>query len=77
MQERYPPDEWLIGRFRRTTDIEITNLETVAIDRDAGTARVAVSLVERRSVEPSPRRFTGAWDLVWIDGAWRLNDPDF
>jgi hypothetical protein len=77
MRERYPPDEWLIGRFRRTTDIEITRLETLAIDRAAGTARVAISLIERRTVEPSPRRFTGAWDLVRIDGVWRLDDPDF
>jgi len=77
MQRRYPVDEWLIGRFRRTTRIDITGLRTIYLDQDAGRARVAVSLVEYRTVEPSPRGFTGAWDLVRIDGRWVLNDPDF
>lgn len=77
MQERYPPDEWLVGRFRRTTRIDITSLRTVSLDRDAGTARVEVALVEYRTVEPSPRSFVGAWDLVKIDGRWLLNDPQF
>jgi hypothetical protein len=36
-----------------------------------------VSLVEYRTVEPSPRTFTGAWDLIRIDGRWLLHDPDF
>jgi hypothetical protein len=77
MQRRYPPDEWLVDRFRRTTRIEITRLQTVAVNRDAGTARVEVSLIEYRSVEPSPRTFVGAWDLVRIDGRWLLNQPYF
>ena len=77
MQNRYPPDEWLIDRFRPTTRIDITHLDTVFIDRDAGRARVSVSLVEYRRVEPSPRTFAGAWDLVRIDGRWVLDDPHF
>ena len=77
MQERYPPDDWLVGRFRRTTRIDITSLRTVALNREAGTATVHVSLVEYRTVEPSPRTFTGSWDLVRIDGRWLLNDPHF
>jgi eukaryotic-like serine/threonine-protein kinase len=77
MQERYPVQEWLIDRFERTTRIDITSLRTISVDQDAGRARVAVSLVEYRTVEPSPRTFTGAWDLVRIDGRWVLNDPDF
>ncbi len=77
MRERYPPDEWLVDRFRRTTRIDITQLRTVSIDRDAGRARVSVTLVEYRSVEPSPRTFVGAWDLVRSDGRWVLDDPHF
>jgi tRNA A-37 threonylcarbamoyl transferase component Bud32 len=77
MQKRYPPQEWLIGRFRNTTRIDITRLRTVAINQSAGTARVEVTLVEYRTVEPSPRTFVGAWDLVLINGRWLLNDPDF
>ena len=75
MQERYPPQEWLINRFRRTTRIDVTRIETVSNSGDQ--ARVEVSLTEYRSVEPSPRRFVGAWDLVLRDGRWLLNDPDF
>jgi hypothetical protein len=77
MQQRYPPQQWLVDRFERTTRIDITRLRTVFVDRDAGRARVEVSLVEYRTVEPSPRTFVGAWDLVRIDGRWLLNDPDF
>jgi hypothetical protein len=77
MRERYPPDEWLIGRFRRTTRIDITRLVTRSVNLDAGTANVAVSLVEYRTVEPSPRTFTGSWDLVLINGRWKLDQPHF
>jgi hypothetical protein len=77
MQERYPPQEWLIDRFRPTTRIDVTRLRTLSVDRDANTARVAISLTEYRTAEPSPRRFSGAWDLVRRDGRWLLDDPDF
>jgi hypothetical protein len=77
MQQRYPPQQWLIDRFRPTTRIDITRLQTISVDREAGRARVGVSLVEYRTVEPSPRSFVGAWDLVLIDGRWLLDDPDF
>jgi hypothetical protein len=77
MQERYPPDIWLIDRFRPTTRIDITALDTVFVDRDAGLARVAVTIVEYRTIEPSPRTFVGAWDLVRIDGRWLLDQPYF
>ncbi len=75
MQERYPPQEWLIDRFRRTTRIDVTRIDTVS--NSGGRARVEVSLTEYRSIEPSPRRFVGAWDLVRLDGRWVLDDPDF
>lgn len=77
MQQRYPPQEWLIDRFKRTTRIAITRLHTIFVDSNAGRARVEVSLVEYRTVEPSPRTLVGAWDLVRIDGRWVLDDPDF
>jgi hypothetical protein len=77
MQAQYPPAQWLVGRFERTTRIDITRLRTVSINRDAGTANVAVSLTEYRTVEPSPRRFVGSWDLVRIDGRWLLDQPHF
>ncbi|HEX5826766.1 MAG TPA: protein kinase [Candidatus Limnocylindrales bacterium] len=75
MQDRYPVDEWLIGRFQPTTRIDITRLSTISADGNR--ARVAVTLVEYRTVEPSPRTLSGAWDLVRLDGRWLLDDPDF
>ena len=76
MRARYPPDEWLIGRFRSTTRIDISRLRLIASE-SADTATVAVTLVEHRTVEPSPRTFVGDWDLVLVDGRWLLHDPDF
>jgi serine/threonine-protein kinase len=76
MQARYPPDEWLIGRFRSTTRIDISRLRLIASET-ADTATVAVTLVEYRTVEPSPRTFVGDWDLILVDGRWLLHDPDF
>lgn len=75
MQNRYPPNEWLIDQFQPTTQIDLTRVRTVS--NSDGRARVEVSLTEYRSSGPSPRRFVGAWDLVLRDGRWLLNDPDF
>jgi hypothetical protein len=77
MQRNYPPDEWLIGRFSRTTRIDISRLRTTALSTAAGTATVALTLIEYRSVEPSPRTFTGAWELVRVNGRWLLDEPHF
>jgi hypothetical protein len=77
MRRTYPPDDWLIGRFSRTTRIDITRLRTTALDPKSGTATVAVTLVEHRTVEPSPRTFSGAWELVREHGRWLLDEPHF
>jgi hypothetical protein len=75
MQRRYPPDEWLIARFSRTTRIDILSVHRVM--SSATRATVAVTIREYRTVEPSPRRFVGDWDLILVDGRWLLDDPDF
>ena len=77
MQQRYPPQQWLIDRFKYTTRIDITHLRTEFVNVSAGTARVSLTLVEYRTVAPSPRTFVGSWDLVLINGRWLLNDPHF
>jgi hypothetical protein len=77
MLERYPPDAYIDGRFAPTTRIDLLRNDIVAIDAEAGTATVAVDLVEYRESGPSPRRFVGSWDLVLVDGVWLMNDPDF
>ena len=77
MRERYPPAEYIDGRFAPTTRIDLRRNAVVRINRTAGTATVAVDLVEYRASGPSPRRFVGDWDLVLVDGHWLLDDTDF
>jgi hypothetical protein len=78
MRQRYPVSGNINGRFSRTTRIDVTSIRTVALNTRAGTATVAISLKEYRTVEPSPRFFTGSWDLVRTsDGRWLLNQPHF
>jgi hypothetical protein len=77
MRERYPPNEYIDGRFAPTTEIVLRRNEIVAYDLGAGTATVAVDIVEYRESGPSPRRFVGDWDLILVDGRWLMHDPDF
>jgi serine/threonine protein kinase len=77
MRAEYPPDEYIDGRFSRTTRIDLLRNEVLSLDADSGTAVVAVDLVEHRTVEPTPRRFTGRWDMVLTDDGWRMDEPHF
>jgi hypothetical protein len=77
MLARYPPDAYIDGRFAPTTEIVMQRNEIVAMDPRAGTATVAVDIVEYRESGPSPLRFVGSWDLVLVDGVWLMHDPDF
>jgi serine/threonine protein kinase len=77
MQRRYPPEEWLIGRFSRTTRIDIIRIRQTALNTARGTATVAITLVEHRSDRASPQTIAGSWDLVRVDGSWLLNNPRF
>ena len=77
MRDRYPPAQNIDGRFAPTTAIDLRRNEIIAIDQAAGTATVAVDIVEYRESGTSPRRFVGDWDLVLVDGEWLMNDPDF
>ncbi len=77
MQRQYPPDEWLVGRFSKTTRIDLTRLRQTSFDPASGRATVAVTLVEYRDVEPSPRTFVGSWELVRSGGRWLLDEPHF
>jgi len=74
MRERYPPRQYIDGRFAQTTRIDLPGLSTLS--RNGDVARVAVTIVEYRRDESTPRRYEGAWDLVRRDGRWLLADPD-
>jgi serine/threonine-protein kinase len=75
MQERYPPDEWLIGRFSRTERIDVLRVRRIA--STSATATVVVTIREYRTDAASPRTLAGDWDLILVDGRWLLDDPDF
>jgi hypothetical protein len=77
MQSRYSQSGYVDGRFGPTTEIVLQRNEIIAFDPAAGTATVAVDILEYRESGTSPRRFIGDWDLVLIDGRWRMHDPDF
>jgi hypothetical protein len=77
MRQQYPPDGYIDGRFSRTTRIDLRRNEVVAFDAGAGTAVVAVDLVEDRTVEPSPRRFIGRWEMILTADGWKMDEPHF
>jgi eukaryotic-like serine/threonine-protein kinase len=77
MRQEYPPRGYIDGRFAPTTRIDLRRNEITSLDRRAGTATVAVDLIEYRTVEPSPRRFVGWWELVLVDGRWLMDRPHF
>ena len=77
MRERYPPDGYIDGRFAPTTRIDITSLRIERMSVSSGTALVSVALTEYRSSGPSPRRFSGTWELVLSGRGWLMNEPHF
>ena len=77
MRAEYPPEGYIDGRFAPTTRIDLLRNDLVDIDEAAGTATVAVDLVEYRSSGPSPRRFVGQWDLIRTPDGWRMDEPHF
>ena len=75
MRRQYPPDGYIDGRFSRTTHIDLRGNDL--IDATSRAAVVGVDLIEVRSVEPSPRRFVGRWELVLTDEGWKMDEPHF
>jgi eukaryotic-like serine/threonine-protein kinase len=76
LRERYPPREYIDGRFAPTESIDLDRNDLIAYDESAGTAVVGVDLTEVRR-DGEVRRFVGSWDLVRTDAGWRMSDPDF
>lgn len=77
MLAEYPQAGYIDGRFAPTTRIDLNRNEVISLDSSAGTAVVAVDLIEHRTVEPTPRRFIGRWDLVLTSSGWRMDEPHF
>jgi hypothetical protein len=75
MRRQYPPSRYIDGRFDATTRIDINRLRIQRMSVSSRTAVVAIDITEYRS-SGSPRRWVGSWDLVLINGAWLMDDPD-
>ena len=75
MRRQYPPEGFIDGRFSRTTRIDLRDNDLISANSRA--AVVGVDLIEYRSVEPSPRRFVGRWEMVLTDEGWLMDEPHF
>jgi eukaryotic-like serine/threonine-protein kinase len=75
MRRQYPPSRYIDGRFDATTRIDINRLRIQRMSVSSRTAVVAIDITEYRS-SGSARRWVGSWDLVLINGAWLMDDPD-
>jgi hypothetical protein len=74
MRSEYPPSRYIAGRFDATTRIDINRIRIEQMSVARREAVVYIDITEYRS-SGSPRRWVGTWDLVLINGAWRMDDP--
>jgi eukaryotic-like serine/threonine-protein kinase len=75
MQRQYPPEGYIDGRFDATTRIDVNRLRIDRMSIARREAVVSIDIIEYRS-SGAPRHWVGTWDLVLINGAWRMDDPD-
>jgi serine/threonine-protein kinase len=74
MRREYPPSRYIDGRFDATTRIDVNRLRIERMSVARRTAVVFIDITEYRSAG-APRHWVGTWDLVLINGAWRMDDP--
>jgi serine/threonine-protein kinase len=75
LQRQDPPSEYIDRRFRDTSSIVITRYN-YAIDKPAGTAAVAVQLLETDN-SGAQTIWNGSWKLVLGGSGWLLDQPAF
>jgi hypothetical protein len=76
MRSEYPPDRFLYNRFADTDSIRVRSARTTSLNQAAGTATVAVDIIE--VYNGNTRRWVGTWDLVRSSsGVWLLDDSHF
>jgi hypothetical protein len=74
MRAQYPPSRYIAGRFDATTRIAVNRLRIERMSVARGVAVVSIDITEYRT-SGAPRRWIGTWDLVLINGAWRMDEP--
>ena len=77
MRAAYPPSENIVQRFSGTKQITLERVDLVQLDNQAGTARVAMQLLEVRGTPSVATRYAGTWSLTRSpDGRWLLDAPN-
>jgi hypothetical protein len=76
LRAEYPPPEYIANRFQQIRHIALPRLTVIAEDAAAGTAAVAVEVVENPG-GPAERRSAGTWYLTRAGGRWLLDQPSF
>jgi hypothetical protein len=74
MRSEYPPSRYIAGRFDATTRIDVNRIRINQMSVARREAVVYIDITEYRT-SGSPRHWVGTWDLVLINGAWRMDDP--
>jgi hypothetical protein len=74
MQRQYPPYRYIDSRFAATTRIDVHRDRLTRMSLKSGEAVVSIDVSEYRTTG-AVRRWVGTWDLVLINGAWRMDDP--
>jgi hypothetical protein len=71
-QANWSYDKWLDG-YRNTRHVEVLFVKPVSATGDTAQVAVSIRSVDDDGTQSVTKRFEGTWDLVRIDGAWRLN----
>jgi tRNA A-37 threonylcarbamoyl transferase component Bud32 len=74
MRSQYPPSRYIDGRFDATTRIDVNRLRIERMSVARREAVVFIDITEYR-MSGAPRRWVGTWDLVLINGVWRMDEP--
>jgi serine/threonine-protein kinase len=74
MRSEYPPSRYIAGRFDATTRIDLNRIRINQMSVARREAIVYIDITEYRT-SGSPRHWVGTWDLVLINGAWRMDEP--
>ncbi|MGH2442420.1 MAG: hypothetical protein ACRDFX_04585, partial [Chloroflexota bacterium] len=75
MRASFSPGVYIDKRFAQTRSIFVQTWRVTSLNRNAGTATVAVNLVEQRDPPLGTERWSGTWNLVLGSGGWLLDRP--
>jgi hypothetical protein len=74
LRSKYQYDGWVKG-FESTHSVQTPSVTTTSQSRDRTTVEVTVVSEDMAGTQLVTKRFQGTWDLVLIDGVWKLDVP--